>query len=345
MNLSESASSEEGGGRPNPLLMSGNWGVDGEMVEEGEELPRAALVNSREAQRRQGESEFYALSSKLPPRPSAVVIQDEEESSVPSELARQRKERDKRHRRLKRQLKNASAECAEWLKTDEGWTPVPFDDKHPTIHLFEKQMEGGCYLLKARGPVKYWDPFDFARTQMDTNHITRMKWDQDLEDIKIVETIGQAAELQQVPLDSPSVMPDKLSVIWYRTKTPTMAKLLNVWDRDFCCIQYWSLKRDGSILIVGQSTEHARYPSDKANEYSCVRGETTCTMLIKKREKSDPKDPEEPTLFVEMAAWVKPNGWVPEKVIAWFKHRMAERILFFSNECWNNATTKGLSYY
>lgn len=249
--------------------------------------------------------------------------------------------RNKNRRKYKKQLKIAYLKCIDWLKDYESWNPIFFKSEHPNVHLFEKTLDDGTLLIKARGPVKYWSAFDFARTQMDTNYITRIEWDVDLEDIRLVEIIDKAAELQHVPMNKGRAqMPAKLSVVWYRVKTPKLAKALNVWDRDFCCIQYWALKKDGSIIIINQSTEHDKYPTGKAAERSCVRAETTCVIYIKERKRKDPNDKEEPTLYIEMAGWVKPNGWLSEKVASWLKLKMAQRLVFFSNECWANAKTR-----
>jgi hypothetical protein len=63
----------------------------------------------------------------------------------------------------------------------------------------------------------------------------------------------------------------------------------------------------------------------------CVRGETTCTMYITPLDPGNGKlDLETPTIFVTMVAYVKPNGRIPSSTISWYRHRMGERIEFFS---------------
>ena len=237
-------------------------------------------------------------------------------------------ETKKRHRRIKKEVKEKNSQCIEWIKEDEGWEPVEYSgDKR--VQIFEKTLENGVYLVKSRGPVCKWDAGTFAYKNMDTNHLSRVRWDTDIAEIRNVETIMKAEVADQVPqeigLDN---MPGKIDVIWYKVAVHPVASALGIWPRDFCCWQYWDLKKDSSILITSSSTFHEK---KAVAEEGCVRGETTCAMYIKPIQPGEGElDPKEPTIYVTMVAYVKPNGMIPAKVISWYKHRMGERIEFFS---------------
>ena len=237
-------------------------------------------------------------------------------------------EKKKRHRRIRAEVKEKNPQCIKWIMEDEGWIPVEYGGDS-RVQIFEKTLDDGAYLIKSRGPVKQWDVGTFAYKNMDTNHLSRVRWDTDIEEIRNVETILKATEVDQVP-ESVGVqrMPGKIEVIWYKVAVPKIASTVGIWPRDFCCWQYWSLKKDSSILITSSSTFHENKP---AAEEGCVRGETTCTMHIAPIEQGKGKpDPEEPTIYVTMVAYVKPNGMIPSSVISWYRHRMGERIEFFS---------------
>ncbi len=266
-----------------------------------------------------------ALARMVAKKKESVEVQ---RTALEIETEYVRLETKKKQQRIKGEVRATNTKCINWLRGKEGWNPVAYGGDS-RVQIFEQTLEDGAYLVKSRGPVKHWDAWTFAQKNMDTNHVSRVSWDTDIADIKKVETIDRAEELNQVPPHiGINTMPGKIDVIWYKVAVPTVASALGIWPRDFCCWQYWALKGDGSILITSSSTFHE---SRAAAEEGCVRGETMCAMYITPLEPSvGAIDLEEPTIYVTMVAYVKPNGLIPSSVISWYRHRMGERIEFFS---------------
>ena len=242
--------------------------------------------------------------------------------------------RDHRHKKILRILKKAKKEVIIWLKDDIlPWKEVDFT-KSKDIKLYECQQEDGCYLLKATGPIWHWDLGEFIKMQMDTNMNTRLNWDTDLSDIRIVEQLKPAmipTPYQPSFGSHSTTMPAMASVSYFKVALPKAVSLLSLgqlWPRDVMCAQHWAIRKKGDVLIISQSIDNPYKTVEKSRQEGFIRATQTSVMYIKPIKGTGNED--EPTLMLTMAARVYPNGWIPASVLGFYKERLAERITYFT---------------
>jgi hypothetical protein len=236
-----------------------------------------------------------------------VPLQAEEAESVPEDTQRLIE--------YKRLISSAWEQITN-LNRNGKWHPLPDNNKHEHIKLFETVDTDGRFVIKAEG--KLHAPMDrIVNLNLDTSMVTRRQWE--------MTDLGGIQEWESFPAYN-------INVVQFWVKPPKWIANLGVWDRDFLGLQWHRhVPAKRSHTIIFQTLD--RHPHHKCPPNRAAARGTTYMWLT---EIDDTK------CVVDILVYINLGGMVPEVVITHYKERLRERLYYYQQVANNDALYKSI---